>query len=72
MMHPGNTLHLSGKLHAVGVSTGDGFQVLRGAEFGEHLTLDSALLCLGCYPARLVARSFRVALQADVALLVSA
>lgn len=72
MMHPSNTLHQPGKLHAGKVSSGGGFQVFGGAELGKHLPLNAAFLCPGSYPARLVAGSIRIALQADVVLLVSA
>lgn len=70
MMHPSNALHLPGKLNTGRVSRGGSFQVFRGAEFGEHLPLNAAFLCPGCYPARLIAGSVWITLQADVVLLI--
>ena len=72
MMHPSNSLHLPGKLNTGRVSRGGGFQVFRGSEFGEHLPLNAALFRPGSYPARLVAGAIRIALQADVVLLIPA
>lgn len=71
MVYPSDTLHLSHKLHARRVRARCSFQVFGGAKFCKHLAFDAPLFAAGCYPARLVAGSVGVALQADVVLLIS-
>ncbi len=72
MVHPGNTLSLSIKVHAGRIRAGCSFQIFCGTEFAEHLPLDTPLINTGCYPARLVAAPVRVSLQPDIQLLTAA